>query len=271
MTNINGLIEGMSNSDYHAHHDYVSSSYLKTLINSTPNRATFERLTPKESDAMAFGTAVHCAVLEPEEFARTYKPFPKIDKRTKAGKEEYEKFLSSLSQDGVAIDCEDYEKIATLVRNLDNQPIIANKLIECHKREVSIFDSSSNPKLRCRFDAWDGKAMVIDIKTMREPASEVNFRKAVTTFGYGLQAAFYRLVARRVGITINDFGFICLETTAPYEVAAFVLDSSLLDLYEAQLTPVLANLTTGGTWPDTFKVIGLTNWQMKSSELEVTF
>ena len=271
MTNINGLVAGMSNADYHAHHDYISSSYLKTLINSTPNRATLERNTPKESDAMAFGTAAHCAVLEPEEFARTYKVSPKVDRRTKAGKDEYEKFLSSLSQGGVAIDGEDYEKITTLVQNLANQPIIMNKLIGCDQREVSIFDSSSTPKLRCRFDAWDGKGMVIDIKTMREPASEVNFRKAITTFGYGLQAAFYRLVARRVGITINDFAFICLETTAPYEVAAFVLDNSLLDLYEAQLTPVLANLTTDGTWPDTFKAIGLTSWQMKSSELEVAF
>ena len=40
----------------------------------------------EETTAMAFGTALHCYVLEPEKFAERYVICEKIDRRTTAGK-----------------------------------------------------------------------------------------------------------------------------------------------------------------------------------------
>jgi PDDEXK-like uncharacterized protein DUF3799 len=64
----------------------VSKHQLDSLARSPAHyRAALEQ-PRKRTAAMVFGTAVHAAVLEPEEFARCYATDPGIDRRTKAGK-----------------------------------------------------------------------------------------------------------------------------------------------------------------------------------------
>ena len=44
---------------------------------------------PFESKAMAFGSAVHTALLEPDDFDDEYYVMPKLDRRTKIGQTTY--------------------------------------------------------------------------------------------------------------------------------------------------------------------------------------
>lgn len=46
------------------------------------------------SDALSLGSLVHAVVLEEEYFADMYAIMPKIDRRTKAGKQHYEEFMA---------------------------------------------------------------------------------------------------------------------------------------------------------------------------------
>ena len=80
-----------SNDQYHSH-DSISASGLKTIYKKSVYHLINQQF--KETPAMALGTAVHQALLEPDDFYDIYHVIEKINKRTKAGKEEYEKQLN---------------------------------------------------------------------------------------------------------------------------------------------------------------------------------
>ena len=65
----------------------ISASGLKSIYKKSVYH--FINQKPFESSAMALGTAVHCAMLEPEMYYKEFHVMPKIDRRTKAGKEQF--------------------------------------------------------------------------------------------------------------------------------------------------------------------------------------
>lgn len=73
-----GIYTGMSIEDYHDD-DAISNSGL-SQVNKSINHYKRQKATPfQPSDAMKFGTAVHYAFLEPEEFQRLYvDPVPPV-------------------------------------------------------------------------------------------------------------------------------------------------------------------------------------------------
>ena len=80
--------------NYYDDKEHVTNSMLSWLKQSP---AYFKSQIDKKSvptDAMTFGSAFHCAVLEPDKFDDLYYVIPKLDKRTKAGKEEFAEHMS---------------------------------------------------------------------------------------------------------------------------------------------------------------------------------
>ena len=108
---------------YHTNTSRISKSGLD-LINRAPAHYYERYLNPaanpqKETPALVIGSAVHCAVLEPEEFGKRYAVGPRVDRRTKAGKEEWEAFLQT-SAGFIQLDSETAtlcERIMEAVRN----------------------------------------------------------------------------------------------------------------------------------------------------------
>ena len=88
--------EALENADYHRHHA-VSKSHLDQVARSPlhywaryvdPNR-----VEPEPTPAMTIGTALHSHVLELDTWDQRYVVMPEgIDRRTKAGKAEWEAF-----------------------------------------------------------------------------------------------------------------------------------------------------------------------------------
>ena len=74
-----------SNEVYHQS-KAISSSALKTIYKKSVYH--YLNQAPRYGGALQLGSAIHTAVLEPEKFYDEYYISPKIDKRTKAGKEE---------------------------------------------------------------------------------------------------------------------------------------------------------------------------------------
>ena len=72
-----------SNEKYHSSPG-ISASGLKAIYKKSVYH--FLNQKPFESSAMALGTAVHCAMLEPEMYYKDFHVMPKIDRRTKAKK-----------------------------------------------------------------------------------------------------------------------------------------------------------------------------------------
>ena len=80
--------------EYHADKEIVGHSALVKIMRSPEHFKHYLTAPFTVTPTLKFGTALHCAYLEPERFADHYIESPKFDRRTKEGKtkaEEYEK------------------------------------------------------------------------------------------------------------------------------------------------------------------------------------
>jgi len=68
--------------------DYLSYSALKAYAKSPNHYLMYVGREFVETPAMVLGSALHCLVLEPQEWSKRYITAPKFDRRTKAGKEQ---------------------------------------------------------------------------------------------------------------------------------------------------------------------------------------
>jgi hypothetical protein len=230
--------------------------------------------TPMSSPAMSLGTALHAAMLEPENDLAQAVVQPDIDKRTKLGKEEHAAF-SAAHLGRCIITQEQAENLDGMVIACLKDWRIKHALSACKRREVSVFGSIGGHPAKARLDAWNGHGMVLDLKTTRDLACD--FEKSIANFGYGLQAAWYREVLRSVFRTEgrlmpDDFSFVFLvvETTYPHGTAVYRMSDEVMDCYSDRLVElqkqwwecVLNNEYKG--WPqDDVVDISLPAWAMK--------
>ena len=267
------IIENLPAQAYHSD-EAVGSSLIRKLQTSTPMHALAMLATPMASPAMALGTALHAAMLEPENDLAQAVVQPDIDKRTKAGKEEHATF-AALHEGRCIITPDQAQQLDGMVIACLKDWRIKHALSACKKREVSVFGSIGGHKAKARLDAWNGHGMVCDIKTTRDLACD--FEKSIANYGYGLQAAWYREVLRSVFATEgrlmpDDFSFVFLvvETTYPHGTAVYRMQDEVMDCYSDRLVElqkqwwecVLKNEYKG--WPDSDVVdIGLPAWALK--------
>ena len=267
------IIENLPAQAYHSD-DAVGSSLIRKLQTSTPMHALAMLATPMASPAMALGTALHAAMLEPENDLAQAVVQPDIDKRTKAGKEEHATF-AALNEGRCIITPDQAQQLDGMVIACLKDWRIKHALSACKKREVSVFGSIAGHKAKARLDAWNGHGMVLDLKTTRDLACD--FEKSIANFGYGLQAAWYREVLRSVfrsegRLMPDDFSFVFLvvETTYPHGTAVYRMSDEVMDCYSDRLVElqkqwwecVLKNEYSG--WPQTDVVdIGLPPWALK--------
>ena len=207
----------IGNTEYHAHEALGSSTLKKIASKSLLHALSVEF---KQTDAMALGSAVHAAVLEPETYEQEFLELPKIDRRTKAGKEAYANFLE-LSEGKTIVSADQAEKVPQIVKALTEHDI-AKAMLSGGEAEYSYFskDEVTGIELKCRPDYFNMNSL-IDLKTCVDASNE-GFLRACINFGYHIQAAFYLDVFNASqGTSLNEFYFIAVETTAPFAVNIF--------------------------------------------------
>lgn len=220
----NTLVE-IPAAEYHADKDVVGHSALVEMLRSPQHfwhrlNALFEP-TP----AMALGTAVHTAVLEPAKFAAEYSVAPKFDRRTKDGKEAYAQWQAA-NVGKLFITDEEMATCHAIVGAIAQHQAAAEAL-GGSLNEMSYFWRDAETGVRCRIrpdalvvdEAGEIQA-IVDLKTCRD-ASAGKFARTIAERGYDLQAAFYvdglsKLLGRRV-----PFYFLAAETYAPHGVALY--------------------------------------------------
>jgi len=192
--------------------DAVSNSLLKRL--DCPAKA---RLPMRPTAAMLLGTLVHCAVLEPREFDKRYVAAPKINKRTKAGKEEWAAFVED-NADKTVITIEEHDTSLYIARCVMAHPVAYDMLTGGDAERVFQWEDE-NTGVKCKAKADYVKGNVIaDLKTAQD-ASPKGFAKACANFGYHWQDAHYSN-----GSQCDRFVFIVVETSYPFVVGVYELD-----------------------------------------------
>lgn len=321
----------LSNEEYHGSFG-TSSSQLKTLV-SRPPAAFAHSLTTEsaQTENMKLGTLVHTLILEPEKFedeyfvddgtapraptgmaadivmavaaegAAAWQRFvtePAMNKRTKAGKEEFAAFQAKCEREGLTVVKQEHIDTAAIYLDYTNMVTnktvvtremfdkgramadsvlsdpIASTLLQDKVAESSIYWWHQQPDgegpdemLKIRPDALcPAHGVVADIKTTGD-ASYSEFVRAVQRFNYHLSGAMYmegvnqcEALLKALGLpAFTNFVFICVESREPYLTTIYDLGQEYLQLGKTLYHGALRSLHYGRE----------NNWPGYASEVRV--
>lgn len=200
------------------------------------------------TEAMVFGSAFHCRILEQDKFDEQYYVMPKLDKRTKQGKEDFATH-TKLAGDKIIITLQQFSKILAMEKAiLSNKDM--SKLFESNdgvSETVNVWeekirdDNDETHIIKCkslidyRIDSED---LVIDLKTTTSVAA---FTSSIKKFGYDRQAAFYLRGLQANNLVSQDarFVFAVVEKEEPFEIAMFELDKSVIEIANNEIDNLL--------------------------------
>lgn len=206
------------NEDYHDSPG-ISASGLKTIYLKSMYHYLNQK--PFESKAMAFGSAVHTALLEPDDFDDEYYIMPKLDRRTKIGQTIYNDRVK-LIKDKKILNKDEGDKINYIIKNF-RKNTLANEYCE-GQIEISHYGKYNDIDVRIRPDVLNRERdFISDVKTCQDN-SPMAFKRDIYKYAYHLQAAFY---IDQLGI--NNFKFIAVQNTYPYTVEVYTLSNELLE------------------------------------------
>jgi len=199
--------------NYSSLHHMATSALLYHWRTKHPRPATA---------ALDFGIAAHVAILEPNAFAARYVVAPEgLDRRTKKGKAWVEEH-----SDRVVLTAADGARIELCARAIAAHGP-ASELIEGTNREVVIEWTLDGIACKGRVDVH--AAHLVDLKTCRDLG---RFQRDAAGYHYHAQIAWYRDGAVSAGVLNDDAPayLIAVESVEPFDVAAFVVPTDVLDV-----------------------------------------
>ena len=209
-----GVYNDISNEDYHATKEVqglpaFSSTFCKTFAKQSPFHAASIK-PPKDSDALRNGSALHAWALEGVVPLRG--PESKI-KRTawKEAQEQAEELGT------IALTERNYDLVENMNDALMDNPTIANLLAaRGGLAEQSVFAPFEGICMKARPDLMiTEQKMMIDVKTAKS-AKPADFERQAQSLGYILQAGWYVITMRELGIIIDRFLFAVVQNSAPF-------------------------------------------------------
>jgi len=232
----------------------VSRSSLMALQRS-PYHFWYENIsgqaTPRvATPAMDMGELVHTLCLEPHLTEERFAVMPKVDRRTKAGKETWSIFESALGA-ATPIKLEDFEKAQDMAASFRSNGV-ASALILGAKFEKSIYFTHEPTGLQCKVrpDIWAGN-IIGDLKTTKD-ANIYSFQGSAKAYGYYLQAGMINEALKSIGQDMERFIFLPVEKEEPYAAAAYPLSAEALEYGIKQFDELMFKLKECyelGRWP----------------------
>ena len=230
----------------------VNKSTLWNLRKSPAHYKYFLENQREDTAAFAFGRAVHAAILTPSAFKKDFVVIPEgIDRRTKAGKEEYQAFLDASAGKEI-LTAADAETVKAIVKAFKKNRD-AVQLLKGTKREKPLFWTDDNGILcKCRIDAYKA-GLIVDLKTAQDAETET-FTKEALRYGYDVQAAHYLDAYQHKESAVRpEWYFIVIEKTEPYAINILRADIGFLDygfIRRQELIEKLKACQDQKTYPD---------------------
>ena len=209
-----------TNEQYHSS-DAISASGLKYIYQNSVQK--FLQRQAFSSKAMNLGSAVHAAMLEPAEYINDFHVMPKIDGRTKAGKEEKAKH-EELSKGKILLTADENEIVSSISANYNSHEL-ARKFCT-GEIELSHYKQHEGVDVRIRPDVVNYKeGFISDVKTCQDNSPKA-FRRDVYKYGYPIQAVFY---SEMLGIDPSEFRFIAVQTKHPFSVEVYAMSEQMIE------------------------------------------
>ena len=270
----------------------LNKSSIDRLLKCPAEYRELQLLPPVEpTPAMRFGTALHSLALTPERFSEDVHILtrPATTKEGKAQKKEAEEAGK------VVISKEDYEKLfrtrSHMIRHPRIRPLLPHVECELSKglaslpgdSEVSLYwdEEFSGHTVQCkaRLDRIailpGGDVVGVDVKTTSGGLDQDSLGKAIATYGYHRQAAWYVHGMSQLGLAVSAFVLVFTSTVPPYLCVPVMVDSraELLGLEECKLAAeAYAEGLQSDEWPtysDSIEEIDLPEWAYHRSRASV--
>lgn len=269
-----GMIPGIPINDYHAGPGVSKSQLGKFAQSPAHYKASLGRVAP-ESTALRLGRAAHSFILEPD--ADDVLVAPDVNKRTKAGREEWELFTAEAEAAGkTVVTREEMETLRGMRDSVYYHPA-AQRLLFAHGGRAMVehsaywYDLQSGELCRCRPDFLRPDFIAVDLKTT-DDASPWAFARSISKFRYYLQAAFYSDgIKAATGEKVQSFVFVAVEKAPPYAVAVYQLDDQGVETGRAEYRRLLLDLADckiKNYWPgysDRVETISLPKWAVEEA------
>lgn len=229
--------------DYLGEQAYISSSGLKRILESPESLQRYLQRQHESTPRLDFGTAVHCALLEPERFEREYVALPvthvdlfhEEDLRLIAQERPHPlRFITEAQMEAL-------QGIRTQVARL---PEVA-ALLKAGLPEQSLFWVDPETGIRCKIrpDLLFLPHVVLELKTTFD-ASLAVFQRTLQMQRYHLSAAMYLDGIEHLTGMRPQYVYLVASRYPPYQVETFVPSAEMLEegarLYRAALRRVSA-------------------------------
>lgn len=181
-----------------SHEGHLSFSSLKCFKESPSSFIEYKLAKKEPSDAMLFGSMLHCLVLEPQDFENRYLCLEDQDicaqiggakpRATKAYKEWYQVTISEAG-DRTVVDTNDYLSAKIIASNVHHNRASAKVLNLGWYHETPVDWEFKNFMFKGFIDGKGDKA-IFDLKTCAD-ANPTKFQREIISNSYYLQAAMY--------------------------------------------------------------------------------
>jgi hypothetical protein len=209
---------------------HLSYSSLSAFKSSPADFITYKLGKREETEAMIYGSMVHCLVLEPDEFDKRYHCLDDKDicfqiggakpRATKAYKEWKEVAMAECGE-RILVDTEDYEHAKIVALNVRTNRASLKVLRKCPEREKGINWTYENFLFKGFIDL-DGNDATADFKTVPD-ASPKKALRTILENGYHIQQAMYR-----VGLAVKKKHYI-IAADKKGGVSVHLLDEKLME------------------------------------------
>jgi len=186
-----------------------------------------------ETASTILGSAIHCYILEPDRFDDRYAVAPKLDRRTKDGKEGWKAFEESLKgarkdgRDKKPITNDDMGTIVNMRKSVMNHPLAGGLFKNGIAEETIVWNNKETGALLKGKTDWrmPEEKVVVDLKSTKD-GSPYSLARSMFSYRYHVQNAIYLDGVKEItGEDDYRFLFVFVEKFPPYAISVIELDS----------------------------------------------
>ena len=201
------------------------------------------------STRMLLGSAVHTAVLEPDEFPIRYAVFEGATRRGKA----WDEFEAAIADKDI-LKASEY-RLALAVRDAVMAHKPARDLLTGTSEVVKTWtDHVTGLACKCRIDHINAAGLVVDLKTTGSVDAR-EFERTSARMQYHGQVAYYE---RGADVSGSPAYIIAVEIDPPHDVAVFGVTAFALDYGDRLVSEYLNRVKAcaeSGTWPGRYQSV----------------